>query len=247
MTRLLSSAALDRRVALLDTVKTLKLSWADLEALITTDNISGRQLYVGEGRRPNTLIWFIMLNNASLSKDLTQRCVIAKVRKPTHGSDRQEETQQFVEANRWAIIGDLLAILKRPVSTLQGYSRWASWENAVLSRVAEPGGAQKVIEERQAAVDDDQAEADLVRDAFRVALKQRSHNPDADAVLIPAAIAATIVTEATGDKRGGSWAGRYLGTLSIPELRKSDRGTARGWAWRGKDSPPTASCMPLNG
>ena len=66
LTRLLSTAALDRRVALLDNVKTLRFSWADLEALITADVISGRALYVGEGRRPNTLVWLITLNRASL-------------------------------------------------------------------------------------------------------------------------------------------------------------------------------------
>src|SRR5437016_12783758 len=59
MTRLLSPLALETRVAMLDNVKTLRFSWADLEALITTDVISGRQLYDGEGRRPNTLTWVV--------------------------------------------------------------------------------------------------------------------------------------------------------------------------------------------
>ncbi len=82
MTRLLSPAALDRRVVLLDNVKTLKFSWADLEALITSDIISGRRLYAGEGRRPNSLLWCITLNRAGLSKDLAQRVVIIRLRRP---------------------------------------------------------------------------------------------------------------------------------------------------------------------
>jgi hypothetical protein len=84
MTRLLWPAGLGRRVGLLDNVKTLRFSWSDLEGLITTNTISGRQLYVGEGRRPNTLTWFITLNNANLSKDMAQRCVIIRVRRPTY-------------------------------------------------------------------------------------------------------------------------------------------------------------------
>ncbi len=84
MTRLLSAAALDRRVALLDNVKTLRFSWADLEALITADVISGRALYVGEGRRLNTLLWIITLNQASLSRDMAQRVVPVRLK----GSDK---------------------------------------------------------------------------------------------------------------------------------------------------------------
>jgi hypothetical protein len=246
MTRLLSPAAIDRRVALLDNVKTLKFSWSDLEALITTDVISGRQLYVGEGRRPNTLTWFITLNNASLSKDLAQRCVIIKVKRPTRGPAWQAETQDFVAANRWAIIGDLLAVLKRRGHKLQQYSRWAAWEDAVLSRVAEPGEAQRVIEERQAAVDDDQAEADLVREAFCQELERHQHNPDTEAVWIPSVTVAKIVNEATGEKFATTRAGNYLKTLSIDELRRSDRKGQRGWAWRGQKTCPDTACVPFD-
>src|SRR5262249_38538861 len=143
-------------------VKTLRFSWSELEALVTADVISGRRLYVGEGRRPNTLLWFITLNKASLSKDMAQRCVIIRVKRPPRDPNWEAETWQLIDANRWAIVGDVLAELQRPVGRLERYSRWSAWEQAVLSRVAEPAEAQRVIEERQEAVDGDQAEADLV-------------------------------------------------------------------------------------
>ncbi len=54
-TRMLTPGARTKRIALLDNVKTLRLSWAELEAMITSPIISGRQLYVGEGQRPNLL------------------------------------------------------------------------------------------------------------------------------------------------------------------------------------------------
>jgi hypothetical protein len=53
-TRLLSTDGLTRRVVLIDNIKSLKLSWAELEALVTCEIISGKRLYLGEGRRPNS-------------------------------------------------------------------------------------------------------------------------------------------------------------------------------------------------
>src|SRR5262249_28964922 len=53
ITRLLTPDALDRRVVLLDNVKSLKLSWAELESLVTNDTVSGHRMFHGEGWRPN--------------------------------------------------------------------------------------------------------------------------------------------------------------------------------------------------
>lgn len=78
-TRMLSPAARTKRVMLFDNVKSMRLSWAELEALITTSVISGRQLYSGEGQRPNLLTWFITLNGVSMATDMAQRSVIIKV------------------------------------------------------------------------------------------------------------------------------------------------------------------------
>ena len=51
-TRLLSSQATNKRVCLLDNVKSTRFSWGELEALITAETISGHALYEGEGTRP---------------------------------------------------------------------------------------------------------------------------------------------------------------------------------------------------
>ncbi|HVS37407.1 MAG TPA: hypothetical protein VMS17_17730 [Gemmataceae bacterium] len=245
MTRLLSPAALDRRIALLDNVKTLRFSWGDLESLITGDVVSGRALYVGEGRQPNTLVWFITLNNASLSRDMAQRCVPIRLRRPDPKPSWETETWELIDRLRWSIVGDVLAELKKPAAPLKRFSRWAAWEQAVLSRVGDPAACQEAIEDRQAAIDDDSAEADLVRTAFLEDLRRRGHTPNRDAVWIPAPAAAEIVNRATGEKHPVNRAGMYLKTLTIPELRKSDRIGVRGWAWRGLDSDPNASLEEL--
>ncbi len=245
VSRLLTPSALLRRCGVLDNLKTLKFSWADLEALITNDTISGWQNYVGDGSRPNVLTWFITLNSANLSKDLAQRCVIVRVKRPQVDAKWEEETWRFIDEFRWSLIGDILAQLQTSREPLSRYSRWSAWEQGVLSCVAEPSECQALIVERQEAIDGDQEESDLVREVFVAELRRRGHNPDTEAVFISSVEAGAIVNAATGEKRPTNKASAYLRTLTIPELRKSKR-DGRGFAWRGRNSPDGAAMTPLH-
>jgi hypothetical protein len=239
MPRLLSPAALDRRMVLMDNIKRLRFSSADLEALITADTLSGRRLYQGEGRRPNTLTWMLTLNGASLSRDLAQRCIIVRLARPARDPRWWEDTLALVAGERWALLGDIVAALSAPPAhKLSRHSRWAAWEEQILSRLSDPGNVQKVIEERQAEVDDDTAEALLVRGAICAELRRHGHNPENDRVFITSKEAARLLQEATGEQRPTNRASQYIATLSIPELRKSAHNGERGWAWAGKDSTP---------
>ncbi len=157
-TRLLSSESGRRRVARLDNLKTFRLSWADLEGLITSSEISGRALYVGEGRRPNTLVWLITLNGASLSKDMAQRCIQIKLGRPQFNASWETEVRQFIRANRWGIIADIRALLEAGSPELYTETRWAAWERDVLGKTFGWGQIQKEIKRRQRAVDDDDEE-----------------------------------------------------------------------------------------
>ncbi|MCI0376095.1 MAG: hypothetical protein L0215_00665 [Gemmataceae bacterium] len=240
VTRLLSPTARGKRVVLLDNIKSLKFSWGELEALITSDVISGHAMYEGEGQRPNTLTWCLTINGASLSRDMAQRCVVTKVKRPDYSATWEDETNSFIEENRWAIVGDCLEILRAPGTKLAKYSRWGAWEAGVLARVGDPAECQRVIRERQEEVDDDASEAAIVREAFTSELSQRGHNWVTEAVWIPATVAAEVLNSVSAEKHAVNRAGVYLGTLSIPELRKSDREGMRGWAWRGEKSEVSA-------
>ncbi len=110
--RLLSPEARPCRVCRIDNVKTHRFSWADLEGLITSPVISGHRMYVGEGRRPNTLMWTVTLNGASMSKDMAQRCVVIKLNRPAHNPTWEEDVRQYIEEHRWQIIADVLQVLK---------------------------------------------------------------------------------------------------------------------------------------
>lgn len=248
VTRLLSPGALTKRVALVDNVKSHRFSWADLEGGITTSVISGRQLYVGEGRRPNTLTYFITLNGANLSKDLAQRCVPIILKRPEFDASWEEQTIALIESRRWEIIGDIIARLREPAPRLARFSRWSMWEQAVLARVAEPADCQKVIEERQGAMDDDQDEADLVRLGLRQELKNRRHDPDLEIIRIPSCTMGALLNKVENKlHRPFNQAMAHLYALGVPEIRRSRTGKAKGCMWTGLKAPPGQKTLQLRG
>jgi hypothetical protein len=246
MHRLLTPSALSRRLALLDNVKSLRFSWADLEGLITNDVINGHRMYSGDAGRPNTLTWFITLNHANLSKDMAQRAVTITVARPEYTATWEEETNRFIEENRHAIIGDALALLSGPKARLKTFTRWGPWEAGVLACVNDPAACQKLIAERQAACDGDQEESDLVREAFVALLEGGKHDPLKDVVFVPNPEVLKTVNEATGENRSKKKLPAYLKTLAIPELRKgNDSKGHRGWRWVGAQSEPGQTTVML--
>jgi hypothetical protein len=236
-TRLLSGEAMQKRVCRLDNLKTLRFSWADLEGLITAREISGKALYRGEGRRPNTMVWTITLNGASLSKDMARRVIPIRLRRPRYSPTWETEVREFIQRHRLEILASIRDRLTRSVGPIQARTRWARWEQDVLSRVEDLGGCQELILARQAAIDDDENEKDLVAGHFREQLVALHWNPDTDHVFIPTGIAAQWVEAATGEKRPTNRASSYLRALGVPELRKSGDGGRRGWRWRGAGCP----------
>jgi hypothetical protein len=246
ITRLLSPNALAQRVVLLDNVKALKFSWAELESLITNDAVSGHRLYTGQGNRPNTLVYTLTLNGAALSRDMAQRCVVVVMKRPTYSAAWEKDTIAFIEARRSEIIGDILAALQGPArGTLPGYTRWGTWEGDVLTRVSDPAGCQRVIRERQEYVDDDANEAGLVREYIVDALGTLGHQADNAVVFIPSAELADWANAALGERRPVPRAIVHLRTLAIPELRYCPRGSGRGWVWRGVWTTPGQAAVPL--
>lgn len=171
-TRMLTPAARTKRIATLDNIKTMKLSWAELEAMITAPTISGRQLYVGEGLRPNLLTWFLTLNGVSMATDMPQRSVIIKLVRGKNAGPWCEDTQRFIDAHRQSLIGDILGALRGERFQLAEYSRRATWEEHVLCRLPEPGEAQRVILERQGDANCELDEAEIIEEYFAKQLAQ---------------------------------------------------------------------------
>ena len=119
------------------------------------------------------------------------------------------------------------------MAELKTFTRWADWEQGVLSRVNDPDKCQHRIRERQQAVDDDATEAQLVAAEFRQALRRRGFDPDSACVFVPSRIAAKLLKTVTGVNRATNYATRYLRTLKIAELSRTEKDSVPGWRWRG--------------
>jgi hypothetical protein len=244
--RLLSPAAATARVCLLDNVKSLRLSWAELESLITSPLISGKRMYVGEASRPNTLLWLVTLNGASLSTDMAQRAVIINLAPPERSAAWEEETVTFIRENRAEIVNDLAAFYRLPADQLDHFSRWSSWERDVLARLAEPAEAQAVIRERQAEADAEQEGCTLIEEFFEAKLVDLGYAIDIDRVHIPVAIAAKWTNLALNDNQGTASVSRMLNNLCTEDKlsrisRDRSRTHGRGFLWCGIHSDPSCT------
>jgi len=249
-TRLLSPEALTRRVALIDNIKSNKFSWGELESLITASTIGGRRLYVGEATRPNSLTWFLTLNGAALSCDMAQRSIIIKVSKPARSATWYEETSGYIQEHQRAILGDLVGVLRGPVTPLREFTRWATWERDILQRLPEPGDAQKTIVERQAAVDVDEEESSLVEDYFADQLRRLGYDVDAERVFIPSQVSARWYGWAVNQPTAVIAASRQLNQMATEgRLRRISISTGRSWGrgfiWTGENWPGTHTSVDL--
>lgn len=244
--RLLSPDALTKRIALIDNMKSLKFSWGELEALITSRTISGRRMYVGEFQRPNNVVWFITVNGASLSEDMAQRAVVIKLARQEYRPGWQNDVSQFIEANRHEIIGDAIGILSTEQTQLRRFSRWEAWEREVLSCVTDPGEAQKVIAERQAETNVDNEEAEIIEEHFAERLAELNYDPEIAVVRIPRSIACEWYLKATNEKGiSNTKITRVIKQLieekTIKRIQEdSSRNYGRCWIWYGTASDPAS-------
>ncbi|MBI2477315.1 MAG: hypothetical protein HYV60_01285 [Planctomycetia bacterium] len=237
-TRLLSPDALTKRVCLLDNVKSHKFSWGDLEALITSPTIGGHRMYAGEATRPNTLVWFITLNGASLSTDMAQRAVIVKVNRPTRSASWEEDTRRFIADKQLDIIADIIGALRADPYQLAQFTRWATWEKDILQRLPDPAETQRVILERQAAVDVEADEAGLTQEYFADQLRQLGYDSAFDQVFIPSGIVARWWNWCNNESAKTTAVSRALGQLvdegRLPQLKRNlTKARGRGFVWEG--------------
>jgi hypothetical protein len=111
-TRLLSPAARTSRVCRLDNLKSMRLSWPDLESIITSPLISGHEMWQGEGRKPNSLTWALTLNGASMSRDMAQRVIVVNLLRPVFGPYWESNVRNYIHQYRWHILNDIRLLLE---------------------------------------------------------------------------------------------------------------------------------------
>lgn len=231
------------RVIAIDNVKTRRFSSADLEALITSRQISGHIMYRGNGAVPNHHTVGITINGASLSKDLAQRCVVIKVAKPSHTQSWQKDIEEFIKNKRWSIIGDIGELLASNGFDLpnEGSTRWAYWESAVLSKVNNPVQVRELIKSRQGQLDDDDANGV----EFVKHLQENFHRFKVGAspiAKIPHKAMHELLEEFLGEKLGKNVVTKKISALGLPCLHQVAKpGKLRVWLFRkdGQELTPT--------
>lgn len=248
--RLLSPEGLESRVALLDNIKSLKFSWAELESLITSKVISGKRLYVGEGKRMNRLTWIMTLNGVSLSTDMAQRSVIIKLDRPQHSGNWEEDTRNYLTEHRQQIVADLIELLRNGTrQSMIRHTRWGRWERDVLSLCGNPDLVHDIIIERQAESDAEHSESELIEQHFRDSIANCGYDAESVCLSIPSAVAAEWLNAALGERHSKIAACRIL-TQRITEQtlksisRNRDTG-ARGYVWTGSQANSLTQKQPL--
>lgn len=236
--RVLTESAGGIRIALLDNVKTEKLSWAFLEKLTTSRVISGHRMFAGEAQRMNRLAWVLTMNGGSLSTDLAQRVVNIKLSKPQFSATWEEDTLDFIAANRAELLADLVGLLQRPPAGME-YSRVGAWERGVLSRLENPTALTRLIAKRQAELDAGADESIAIEELFAQRLREVGYDPDCNAVLIPTSDAARWLSKALGQDVKPIGCGRRLNQMiregAIKRLTENrNKSFPRGFVWKGE-------------
>jgi hypothetical protein len=232
-TRLLSSENGQKRVVLLDNLKTRRFSWAEYEALVTDTVISGHKMYVGEGQRPNLLTHFVTVNSGSLSKDMCQRSVTIRLKRPEYSASWTADVLAFIEGNRWGLISEIGAILTDELGMISGGSRWALWEHQVLSRCDHFAECRKVILERAGGLDDDDDQVFEFEDMVRNLLASRGHKPDEQRIWIPTSVMGEWFSFFKGEPRAACTATGSLQLMPLKRLKYKRTNASRGWLWSG--------------
>jgi hypothetical protein len=239
--RLLSSEGQTKRSVLIDNVKTDNFSWADLESLITARTISGHRMYSGEGERPNTLTYVITLNGVNLSEDMAQRCVIIKLIRGEYSGSWYEDITGFINEHRQEIIADIVGVLRSAPQPLEQYSRWATWEKHILSKVNEPEAVQALILERQGEANTDRLEASIIEDYFAEQLAANGYDTLAAQIRIPSRLVSEWFNDATNERLSTPKVTSRLKQMAkerrIHRLSPdAGRRHGRGFIWIGRDA-----------
>jgi hypothetical protein len=224
------------------------LTQAQLEGLITSETISGFQMYVGEGRRPNNLTIVITANGATMSKDMAQRVNVLKLGRPTYDQgDWDDQLSRFVDAHRLEILGDLKLFFDRERQCVGTANRWGSWQQAIVSRLDDPQMVQTGLRTRGQAVDADDSEVELMRDAFRCLIRREllHCSPDRAKVKISAHAIADLARLVTRENKATNKMTAYVNQLEIPELSGQTRGGGRFRYWIGTQANPDAEVMAI--
>ena len=113
--------------------------------------------------------------------------------------------------------------------------RWTTWSASVLSKVENASRCEALILKRQAEVDDDQDEVNLIAENIKRNLRRHGQKPDKCHLLISTRLIKEWISEI--EPVSLNKVTPLLKTLGIPELRKPVRTSKEScWVWKGLKS-----------
>jgi hypothetical protein len=233
-TRLLSEEGMGKRLLRIDNVKTMRMSWAALEHFITSDVISGKRLYQGEGQRPNTVTVFITINGGTFSKDMATRVIPIRLKRPTPDGEWRRKVARFIEEHRWQIVAEIIGILSDDRGSIVPRGRWAEWQAEVLGKVAGYTACQAEIEKRIGELDDDDADALDFEDFIAEKLRDRLHKPDEAFIKIPVKVMGEWFSEREKEPVKAKTATERLELKPLKRLKYKRTNSERFWQWSGE-------------
>jgi hypothetical protein len=186
------------------------------------------------------------MNGISLSRDLAQRTVIIRLYQPSRSGTWDDEVDRFTQEHHEAIVSDVAAFFQRPQKTLTRFTRWASWERAVLSRLNNPEALQKLIEARAATADEDNNTAESIKDYFTEQLRELGYDPDEEVIHLPAEVMRIWLEGATSKDFSKRSSNAHIKQLidggSLRNIRINPcRTYGRGWLWNSGNAEATVN------
>lgn len=239
MTRLLSPAARHQRIVRIDNAKG-ELGGQFLEYLVTANIFSGRELYEGEGSRPNTCTTVVTGNTVRLSEDIASRCYFIRLHKPTSydpGWDTQ--IKGYVQENRDKILADIVWTLGMPCEPTTANDRWTIFVHEILTRCPEasPNDVVNLALQRRGTHDNDTDEAVMILEALRQYTDVKVDDDDLERpwYFVSRAFAREPVEHAIGakitSKAFGAMMKRHIDAGHFGGMvQEYRRGGTRGWS-----------------
>jgi hypothetical protein len=173
---------------------------------------------------------------------MAQRTIEIKLATPIYTGDWQRELYAFINGNRLAVLADLITFLRQPAGNLSRFSRWGTWDQAILSRLDDPDACARLIAERRGSMDAEAEEGENILDYFAARLRSLGYDPDTSEVFIPNSVATEWYAKSTGIRGTKTTAvTRALRQLHdegrlpwIVQYRAGDHARERGFRWIGE-------------
>lgn len=151
------------RIVRMDNIKSQTLSNDTLESMVTAERISGHKMFHGHSSIPNLFTYVLTFNDAVLSKDMSQRCIIIRLKRPVYQADWWGGVTSFINEHRTAIISDIGFILSKQCQVPAAASRFPEWERSVLGKCSDdlPGIQAQIRAQQESSDDDNHLKADI--------------------------------------------------------------------------------------